>query len=61
MTAPDQGLYSPPEAARYLSVSTSKLRGLVVSGELHAVKLGGSTRYARKDLDALIERLRRSA
>jgi excisionase family DNA binding protein len=61
MTAPDQGLYSPPEAARYLSVSVTKLRGLVSTGELLAVRLGGSTRYARTDLDALIERLRKAS
>lgn len=61
MSAPEQGLYSPPQAARYLSVSVTKLRGLVATGELLAVRLGGSTRYARKDLDALIERLRKTA
>jgi excisionase family DNA binding protein len=59
MTAPDRGLYSPRNAADYLDISTETLRRLVRTGELLAVKLGGSTRYARADLDALIERLRR--
>lgn len=57
----DRGLYSPRSAAEYLDVSPTTLRRLVASGELLAVKLGGSTRYSRVDLDALIERLRRSA
>jgi len=61
MTAPERALFSPKNAADYLDVSTETLRRLVARGELLAVKLGGSTRYARVDLDALVERLRRSA
>ena len=57
----DRGLYSPAHAAAYLDISVTTLRGLVARGELIAVKLGGSTRYAKTDLDALIERLRRAA
>jgi excisionase family DNA binding protein len=61
MTTQQRGLLSPKSAAEYLDVSATTLRRLVSSGELLAVKLGGSTRYSLKDLDALIERLRRSA
>lgn len=58
---PDRGLYTVDHAAEYLDVSRDTVRRLVGKGELLAVKLGGSTRYAKKDLDALIERLRRSS
>ena len=61
MTGPERALYSPRSAAEYLDVSTETLRRLVARGELLAVKLGGSTRYARVDLDALVERLRRAS
>jgi excisionase family DNA binding protein len=61
MSTPTRALYSPAHAAEYLDISTQTLRGLVAKGELIAVKLGGSTRYAREDLDALVQRLRRSA
>lgn len=58
---PDRGLYTVDHAAEYLDVSRDTVRRLVGKGELLAVKLGGSTRYAKKDLDALIERLRRAS
>lgn len=61
MTAPDRGLYTVDHAAEYLDVSRDTIRRLSAKGDLLAVKLGSSTRYAKKDLDALIERLRRSA
>jgi excisionase family DNA binding protein len=61
MTAPDRALLTAAHAAEYLDVSTETIRRLSRTGELLAVKLGGSTRYARVDLDALIERLRRAS
>ena len=57
----DRGLYNAAHAAEYLDVSADTIRRLVAAGDLLQVKLGSSVRYARKDLDALIERLRRSA
>lgn len=57
----DRGLYNATHAAEYLDVSPDTIRRLVAAGDLLQVKLGASVRYARKDLDALIERLRRSA
>jgi excisionase family DNA binding protein len=60
MTA-DRGLYTAAHAADYLDVSTDTIRRLAAQGDLLAVKLGANVRYAKKDLDALIERLRRSA
>ena len=44
------------DAARYLSVSTSKLYDLVNGGDLNIVKLGHRTLFRRADLDALLER-----
>ena len=60
MTAP-RALMSPAHAADYLDISTDTLRRLVQQGELRAVTLptGGARRYARADLDGLVERLRR--
>lgn len=60
MTA-DRGLFNAAHAAEYLDVSPDTIRRLVAKGDLLAVKLGGSVRYARSDLDALIERLRRAS
>jgi excisionase family DNA binding protein len=42
-------------AADYLSVSRATVERLVFRGELHIVKVGGSTRYDVDDLDNYIE------
>lgn len=59
--SPDRGLYTADHAAEYLDVSKDTIRRLAAKGELLTVKLGASVRYSRKDLDALIERLRRAS
>ncbi len=56
-----KGLLKRTEAAEYLSVSLTTLRRLVNSKELATVKVLTDTRYAVRDLDAYIERLRRTA
>lgn len=56
-----KGLLDRNEAAEYLSIGLSTLQRLVNSKELRAVKVLTATRYAIADLDAYIERLRRSA
>jgi excisionase family DNA binding protein len=50
------GLVRVVEAARYLSVSRSKLYAMMDSGDLPYVKLGKSRRVAMKELLGLVER-----
>lgn len=52
---PDRMLYSGAEAARMLSISTMSLWRMVKSGTLKPVKIRGSTRYRRTDLEALAQ------
>jgi excisionase family DNA binding protein len=54
-------LMTAPTAADYLDTSTTTLRRLVQEGEIHPVLMRGATKYARKDLDSYVDRLRRSA
>lgn len=51
----DRLLYGGTEAARMLSISTQTLWRMVRSGTIHPVKIRGSTRYRRSDLEALAQ------
>jgi excisionase family DNA binding protein len=58
MDAPNhQAVYSPAQAAKYLSISRSKLYVLVALGELPARKIGRRTIFMRADLDAFLASL----
>jgi len=48
-------LFTIPEAARLLKVSTVYVRREIKAGELRTVRLGRSVRVARTDLDAYVE------
>lgn len=59
---PRNGTASPllkrGEASDYLRISERHLCAITRRGELPAIKLGNSVRYAQADLDAYIERCR---
>lgn len=50
---PDRMLYSGAEAARQLSISVQTLWRMKMSGTIVPVKIRGSTRYRRVDLERL--------
>jgi excisionase family DNA binding protein len=54
LLAHDRPLYSIPEAANVLHVSTRKVRYLLTSGRLRRVKIGRSTMIRRDDLEGII-------
>src|SRR5205814_558341 len=56
-----QLLLTEAAAAKALSISPRTLWGLRDAGEIPAVRIGRSVRYAVKDLEAWIERRRVSA
>ena len=60
-TTAQKGLLDRTDAAAYLSISLTTLRSLVNAKELPVVRVLSATRYSIKDLDAYIERLRRTA
>ena len=49
-------LLTPAEAARELHISRSTLYARLLNGELHALKVGGATRIARREIEAWIDR-----
>jgi hypothetical protein len=51
-------LVDEPQAARMLGVSARKLFSLEKEGVVRCVRLGRSKRYAIRDLEAAIEKLR---
>ena len=50
----DALLLTDRDAAALLRLSARTVRGLIASGRLRAVKIGGATRIRRSDLDAFI-------
>jgi len=54
-------LLSPRQAAKALSICEKSLYTLTKSGQLPAVKIGRSVRYAVEDLRAFIERTKKSS
>lgn len=57
----DRGLLTTEQACAYLSISRTTLNGLVARREIPKLHVGAAPRFAARDLDAYIERLRRSA
>ncbi len=60
-TPPPQLLLGVAEAARVLSISQRTLFDLTARGIVPCIRLGRSKRYALRDLEAAIEKLRQSA
>ena len=54
-----RALLTPTDAANYLSLGRSTLYELVKKGEVARVKVGGSTRFRRSDLDRFANRRRK--
>jgi excisionase family DNA binding protein len=54
-------LYSPTEAAAYLSLGRSKIYELMRLGELRSVKIGGSRRIPCAALAEFVSRLEAAA
>jgi excisionase family DNA binding protein len=52
------GLLTAREAAKILTISPRHLWDLTDRGELPAIKIGRSVRYARADIDAFIAKSR---
>lgn len=59
LTASDDDLLPPAQAADWLCVSTARIRGLRLSGRLPGVQVGGEWRYRVADLRALQTATRR--
>ena len=57
----NKGLLDRTAAAEYLSISVTTLRRLIDLKEIPVVKVLTANRYALKDLDSYIERIRRTA
>ena len=57
---PTSGLMDYAEAAAYLGTSERHVRGLWQERRLTAVKVGRRVRFAKADLDAFIDRNRRT-
>ena len=55
--SPDIRLYTPEEAATYLSISERKLRQLLSAGKIPSRKLGRHRRICVEDLDRFIDAL----
>ncbi|MBX9614909.1 MAG: helix-turn-helix domain-containing protein [Caulobacteraceae bacterium] len=53
--------FTIPGAAQYTSLSRSRLYGLMQTGELPSVKIGGRRMIRRDALDALFDRLGKAA
>ncbi len=50
----DRVLYRVEEAAEMLAISRTKAYELIAAGKLPSVRLGGSRRISKADMDALI-------
>ena len=50
-----------PHLATYLGVGVTKAKALAAEGAFPKVKIGGSVRFDRADVDSYIERIKRSA
>ncbi len=50
----DQGLLTPADVALHLGVSVATVSRLASAGKLRRIRIGGSTRYAIVDVEALI-------
>jgi excisionase family DNA binding protein len=57
-SAPDRSLLSIYKTARRLSVSEKTIRRLIRSGELPALRVGGSVRIDPDELNAWLEKRR---
>jgi len=53
---PDKPWYSVPEAAKYLGVSEPTIFRWMKQGTLSFYKVGGSTRFSKEGLDAVIQK-----
>ena len=51
-------LFSTPEAARYLGVSSRTIGRLVATGELNAIRFFKWFKFDRVDLDEFVERIK---
>jgi excisionase family DNA binding protein len=60
-TAPIPIAFTINGAAQYASLSRSRLYGLIQTGELPSVKIGGRRMIRRDALDALFDRLGKAA
>jgi excisionase family DNA binding protein len=49
------GVLTAAEVARYLKVSTSTVRRLAETGELHGVKIGRAWRFSQRSLELFLE------
>ena len=49
-------MYRPEEAAALMSVSRTAIFGLIRSGDLETIKIGGRRRIPRSSIDAYIAR-----
>ena len=58
-TMSERLLLTPREAAKALSICEKTIYTLTKSGELPAVRIGRSVRYALEDLRAFIERTKK--
>lgn len=61
MTGPNRRLLSVPDAAAYLSIGKRTMEGLLRDGEVLKVRIGARTLVDQADLDAYIERIKRSS
>ena len=57
MTADDQLLFTPEDAATKLRVGRTRMYSLLKSGELQSVKIGRSRRVPASSLDEYVGRL----
>lgn len=55
--APGKILYRAEEAAAVLSLSRTAIFGLIKSGDLHTVKIGGRRRIPRSSIEQYVARL----
>lgn len=56
-----RGLLTTEAACEYLAIGRTTLNGLVQRREIPKLMVGAAPRFAIKDLDAYIERLRRAS
>lgn len=54
-----KGLYTPEDAARYLSMSRARLYHYLSTGELQSLKIGRSRRLTLDQLTQFIDRYRK--
>jgi len=57
----ERRMFPAKEAAHYLGISVRSLAYLAAAGQVPKTKLAGRVLYDRADLDAYVERVKRSA